>query len=398
MLIVRGTKKLRDRMKSAPAAGSDDESTTVLGDWFVNALFWKPQVALLVNSRTFLPVYVPLAPARTLLDRIPDAIESALRAQGVPEETIAAERSAMSEVRLAPTNDRKVLGVMNEFAYLGEVLVTNGGLDLEDLSMRMSDVIVGPLDKRAGTPGRELAVVLGTDPTGADERNPLAQVIALFSDERGQGPEPMSPKKAAHDARRASARKQAGTGKVFQLEVTLRGITPPIWRRVLVEGSATLDEVHDVIQAAFGWRSSHLHEFRIGGRDYGVPDPDWDSSEVLDEARYRLDKLAAEGDKFRYVYDFGDDWDHDVHVEKIVARSEVDEVPACIAGKRACPPEDCGGTWGYEEFLVAIADPSHPRHAELIEWNGGEFDPEAFDPAEFDDNLRIGHLASSFDD
>ena len=105
-LLVRagGTKKLRDRMKTAPAAGRDDESTTVLGDWFVSALFWKPQVALLVNSRTFLPVYVPLVPAKTLLDRIPDAIESALRAQGVPEEIIAAERAAMSEVRLAPTS------------------------------------------------------------------------------------------------------------------------------------------------------------------------------------------------------------------------------------------------------------------------------------------------------
>jgi len=266
MLIVRGTKKLRDRMKGAPTADSDDESTTVLGDWFVNALFWKPQVALLVNSRTFLPVYVPLAPAKTLLDRIPDAIESTLRAQRVPEETIAAEHSAMSEVRLAPTNDRTVVGVMNEFAYLGEVFVSNGGLDLEALSMRMSDMIVGPLDKRAGTPGRELAVVLGTDPTAADERNPLAQVIALFNDERGQEPKPVSPKTAVHDAHKADTKKQAVTGKVFQLKVTLRDIKPPIWRRVLVDGSAALDEVHDVIQAAFGWWNSHLHEFRIGGR------------------------------------------------------------------------------------------------------------------------------------
>jgi hypothetical protein len=397
MLIVRGTKKLRDRMKGAPAGDSDDESTTVLGDWFVNALFWKPQVALLVNSRTFLPVYVPLAPAKTLLDRIPDAIESALRAQGVPEETIAAERSAMSEVRLAPTNDRTVVGVMNEFAYLGEVFATNSGLDLEALSMRMSDIIVGPLDKRAGTPGRELAVVLGTDPAAANKRNPFAQVIALFNDERGQEQQPASPKRAARDARKTGT-EQAATAKVFQLKVTLRDIKPQIWRRVLVDGSATLDEVHDVIQAAFGWWNSHLHEFRIGGRDYGVPDPDWDMSQVLDETRYRLDELAAEGNRFRYVYDFGDNWDHDVHVEKVIARSEAGDVPACIAGKRACPPEDCGGTWGYEEFLVAIADPSHERHAVLIEWSGGEFDPEAFDPAEFDDNLHRGDLASFFDD
>lgn len=135
MLIVRGTKKLRDRVKAAPAAGPDDESTTLLGDWFVNALFWKPHVALLVNRRTFLPVYLPLAPAKTLLDRIPDAIESTLRHHGVPEEIIATERAAMSEVRIAPTDDRSVLGVMNEFAYLGEVFIATDQLDLEALSM-----------------------------------------------------------------------------------------------------------------------------------------------------------------------------------------------------------------------------------------------------------------------
>ena len=122
-------------------------------------------------------------------------------------------------------------------------------------------------------------------------------------------------------------------------------------------------------------------------------------SAVLDETRYRLDKLAGEGDGFRYVsvYDIGDDWDHDIVVEKVLARSEVDTVPACVAGKRACPPEDCGRRWGYDEYLTAIADPSHPRHTELIEWRGGEFDPEAFDPAEFDENLHVGELAS-FDD
>lgn len=397
MLIVRATKKLRDRLKTAPAAGPDDESTTLLGDWFVNALFWKPQVALLVNSRTFLPLYVPLAPAKTLLDRIPDAVDSALRAHGVPEEIIASERAEMSEVRLAPTNDRTVLGVMNEFAYLGEVFVTSGGLDLDSLTMRMSEVIVGPLGKRAGTPGRELAVVLGIDTAAADERNPLAEVIALFNDDRVQAPQPVSPKKAVSDARKTATKKHAPADRVFQLKVTLRGIKPPIWRRVLVDGSATLDEVHDVIQAAFGWWDYHLHEFRIGGRDYGVPEPDWDMTRVLDETRYRLDKLAGVGDKFRYVYDFGDDWDHDIVVEKVLARSDVDAVPACVTGKRACPPEDCGGTWGYEEYLAAVADPSHPRHAELVEWGGGDFDPEAFDTAEFDENLHLGDL-NSLDD
>ncbi len=392
MLIVRGTKKLRDRVKATPAAGPDDESTTLLGDWFVNALFWKPQVAMLVNSRTFLPVYLPLAPAKTLLDRLPDAIESTLRHHGVPEEIIATERAAMGEVRIAPTNDRSVLGVMNEFAYLGEVFMATDRLDLEALSMRMSDIIVSPLTERAGTPARELSVVLGIDTARADRRNPLAEVIDLFGAGRGQAPQVVTPETAEDDARRAATAKNPAGGKVFQLKVSLRGIKPPIWRRVLVDGSATLDGVHDVIQAAFGWWNYHLHEFRIGGSSYGLPDPDWDMTEVLDETRYRLDQVAGGGDKFRYLYDFGDGWEHGVVVEKVLARNDVDAVPACIGGKRACPPEDCGGTWGYAEYLTAIADPSHPSHAEMIEWRG-DFDPEAFDPAEFEDNLRLGELA-----
>lgn len=393
MLIVRGTKKLRDRVKATPAAGPDDESTTLLGDWFVNALFWKPQVAMLVNSRTFLPVYLPLAPAKTLLDRLPDAIESTLRHHGVPEEIIATERAAMSEVRIAPTNDRSVLGVMNEFAYLGEVFMATDRLDLEALSMRMSDIIVSPLSERAGTPARELSVVLGIDTARADRRNPLPEVIDLFGAGRGQASQVVTPETAEDDARRAATAKNPAGGKVFQLKVSLRGIKPPIWRRVLVDGSATLLQVHDVIQAAFGWWNYHLHEFRIGGRDYGVPDPDWDMRTVLDETRYRIDQVAGGGDRFRYLYDFGDDWEHDVVVEKVLARNDVDAVPACIGGKRACPPEDCGGTWGFAEYLTAIADPSHPSHAEMIEWRG-DFDPEAFDPAEFEDNLRLGDLAA----
>ncbi|HMQ28672.1 MAG TPA: hypothetical protein PKA98_21980, partial [Acidimicrobiales bacterium] len=110
MLVFRGTKKLRDRVKG-PVAAADEASTTALGDWFATALFWKPQVALLVNSATFLPVFVELAPAATLLDRVPAAIEAALRNQGVDEAFVAAERAAMGEVRIAPTNDRSVVGV-----------------------------------------------------------------------------------------------------------------------------------------------------------------------------------------------------------------------------------------------------------------------------------------------
>lgn len=372
MLVVRGTKKLRDRVKG-PLVLDGEESTTVLGDWFANALFWRPQVALLVNSRTLLPVFMELAPAATLPARAPAAIEAVLRRHGVDETFLAAERNAMSEVRIGPTNDRRVVGVMNEFAFHGEWLWKGGLRDLDALSHRMSSLIIGRLDE--GSPDRALSTVVG----GAE---PLATVIA-FPGQR-TAPVPSSRPFAA--------------GGVLQLEVTLLDTNPPIWRRVLVDGGSTLDRLHEVIQAAFGWWNYHLHEFEVGAKRYGVPDPEESWGEPLqDEGRARLDAIAREHSSFRYTYDFGDGWEHRVVVEKVLPQDTATTVPACIGGRRACPPEDCGGTWGYRELLEILADPTHPEHEERLEWLGRTLDPDAFDPSEFEDNLRNGRLAV-FDD
>jgi Plasmid pRiA4b ORF-3-like protein len=336
VLVLRGTKKLRDRVKGEPAADGE-ESTTALGDWFANALFWRTQVALLVNRRTLLPVFMELAPAATLLDRAPAAIEAVLRRHGVDEPFLAAERKAMSEARIAPTNDRRVLGAMNEFAFHGEWLWKEGQHDLEAISLRLSSLIVGKLAE--GSPDRALAAVLG----GTE---PSAKVIAFPSERTAPAASPR-----AHAA-----------SDVFQLKVTLLDTKPPIWRRVLVDGASTLDHLHEVIQAAFGWWNYHLHEFEVGRTRYGVPDPDEDWGEPpRDERRTRLDAIAGEGSSFQYTYDFGDSWDHKITVEKVLP-ADVATVPACIDGRRACPPEDCGGTWGYRDLLEILADPAHAEH------------------------------------
>jgi hypothetical protein len=376
VLVVRGTKKLRDRLKDAPPADGD-VSTTSLGDWFATALFWRPQVALLVNQRTLLPVFVELAPAATLLDRVPGAIEKVLRRHDVDEAFLVAEHDAMSEVRIAPTNDRSVVGVMNEFAFHGEYLWKEGLRDTQALSLRLSSLILGPLHHRAGSPDRELAAVVG----GTE---PPATVIAF----------PSQPAPAE-----TASKPRAPSGNVYQLEVTLSDTKPPIWRRVLVDGHSTLDRVHEVIQAAFGWWNYHLHEFEIGRKRYGIPDPDDDWGEATrDERHTRLDAIAGEGSSFRYTYDFGDGWDHRIVVEKLLPRDDDTTTPACIDGRRACPPEDCGGTWGYRELLEILADPAHPEHDERKQWLGRDFDPEAFDPGEFEANLRDIHLASRYDE
>lgn len=166
---------------------------------------------------------------------------------------------------------------------------------------------------------------------------------------------------------------------VYQLKVTLAGSKPAIWRRLLVPGAIRLSSLHDVLQIAMGWGNCHLHEFRADGLSYGTPEEDW-GSDVLREGKFTLDAvLTREKQRMEYVYDFGDDWRHKIVVEKIRPRVAGEVLPRCVKGAGACPPEDCGGIWGYASLLETLADPSDPEYAEMMEWAGGPIDPEHFD-------------------
>jgi hypothetical protein len=167
--------------------------------------------------------------------------------------------------------------------------------------------------------------------------------------------------------------------RVLQLHVTLDGVTPPIWRRLLVPAGYTLDRVHRVIQISMGWQDCHLHSFEIDGDQYGEPDPD-DDLALLDELDYRLGDVARTGTRLRYTYDFGDWWEHEVVVETVYPAEPDERYPVCIEGERACPPEDVGGAYGYAQFIEALADPAHPEHDAMHEWIGRRFDPVFFDP------------------
>jgi len=181
--------------------------------------------------------------------------------------------------------------------------------------------------------------------------------------------------------------KAKGPGVVYQLKITLRDIKPPIWRRVQVK-DCTLNQLHDLIQTCMGWDGYHLHAFEIGGEQYSEPDPDG-MMETEDERKVKLSQVVAGGiKKLTYTYDFGDNWDHVIQVEKTLEAEAGVRYPRCIAGKRACPPEDCGGPWGYAEFLEAIQNPKHPQHKDRTEWIDGEFDPEAFDMETVNEELR----------
>jgi hypothetical protein len=180
---------------------------------------------------------------------------------------------------------------------------------------------------------------------------------------------------------------------VHQLKVTLLGTKPPVWRRIQVASSINLRRLHDVIQEAMGWTQSHLYRFEVDGVEFGEPDPEF-GMPIRSAKGTSLRTIAPTvGARFDYEYDFGDSWEHRIVVEKVLPPEQGVAYPRCTAGRRACPPEDCGGVWGYAEFLKAIRDPRHPEHTAMLAWVGGAFDPEAFDVQEV--NTALANLGPS---
>jgi hypothetical protein len=183
--------------------------------------------------------------------------------------------------------------------------------------------------------------------------------------------------------------------RVYQFKITLKDSYPPIWRRFQVK-DCTLDKLHEHIQTAMGWTNSHLHEFKIGGKDYGDPlllGKNFEEFHYGDSTTTKLSAILPRAGKrfrFEYQYDFGDSWWHEILFEGCVRAEQGKRYPVCIEGARACPPEDCGGIWSYPDFIEAIGNPDHERHEELLEWVGGEFDPEAFDPVKATKRMRRG--------
>ncbi len=184
--------------------------------------------------------------------------------------------------------------------------------------------------------------------------------------------------------------------RVYQFKITLKNISPPILRRIQVPESYSFWDLHVAIQDVMAWLDYHLHEFKIVNHstgikvEIGIPDDeDFDMErEVLPGWEQKIaDYFSMENRVAYYDYDFGDSWEHTIKLEKILPRDKDTDYPKCIAGKRSCPPEDCGGVWGYEDFLEIINNPDHEEYEDMIQWAGGAFDPEHFDKEEvsFDD-------------
>ena len=172
----------------------------------------------------------------------------------------------------------------------------------------------------------------------------------------------------------------AATQPVIQLRIQLEEVKPTVWRRVLVPGGVRLAKLHEIFQAAMGWTNSHLYEIRARDVGWGMPDPDFGDGPLDASKAQLIDVLEDVGVRsLKYLYDFGDGWEHSVRIERVTDAVPGMTYPCLAEATGRCPPEDVGGPWGYREFLDAIADPDHEEHAERLEWIGGSFDPTAVD-------------------
>ena len=174
--------------------------------------------------------------------------------------------------------------------------------------------------------------------------------------------------------------------EVYAIKVTLLGTSPPVWRRILVPREITLRNLHRTLQTVIGWTNSHLHQFVFKRQKYSDPKFGLGAG-IIDEKRTRLgDLVCTPRTRFLYEYDFGDGWQHELLLEEVLLGDESFH-QICVAGKRSCPPEDCGGSEVFAELLTAIQDAKHPNHEEACEWLG-DVDPESFSADEINRRLR----------
>jgi hypothetical protein len=182
----------------------------------------------------------------------------------------------------------------------------------------------------------------------------------------------------------------ANAPTILQIKIRLSGVTkPPVWRRVRVPADLRLDRFHEVIQASMGWLDYHMHVFSADSGEYGIADSELGHR---DESKVTLDRLLSEpGDRIIYTYDFGDDWEHEVLLETVLAAEPDTRYPVCVTGKGAGPPEDCGGVGAYVHLREVLADPGAAEHENMLEWleleSASEFDPASCDVEAINESL-----------
>ncbi len=347
MITLRCTRTLLDRLRVPHATDHASPPDGALGDWYANLIrVGRDQLLVAMSERSYLTVVLPAKGLADLLPReFPRMVRLLLAELAVPEEVIAREVVAMQPLSYARTRSKSLVANLNERVRMVDILWRDGLAPI-DIMERMAAQL-GPAALSYEPPSHLARRVLGLDP--------------------------MAPPPAT----------------IARLHVTLEGLKPAIWRSFIVPADITLPKLHHALQLVMGWEDVHEHEFEIAGAHYGMPDPDFPIAGMKAEGGLRLSGLVRPGERFRYWYDFGDDWWHEVRVEYLGANVDGVRGVVCLDGANRCPPEDVGGPPGYLELLHALRDPAHERHREMLEWFGSErYDPTAFDPMLANARLR----------
>jgi len=353
MLLIRCTAKLRKEMGLKEAAlHNGDAPGSPLNTWYANLLRISRRKCVLFTHADSLFSFLTFDASKASLKNLDmvfrESLEEVMKREGFDRSVIVRLFGEYKDARYAKTESRSVLGSMNDLAslYKHHILSVGGAeyCDLPSTILKLNRVPFMPLDGRYAI--EKFAGLLGVD------------------------------RKILLEERIAAA---SGSGAVYQLRVVLRGSDPAIWRRLLVQ-DVTLGKLSDYLIAAMGWMGGHLHMFRVGGKRYSVPDPEWCDPDLLDEGAVKLsDIVSVKHRNFIYEYDLGDSWEHEVLIESIRPPDPGRRYPVCVDGGLACPPEDVGGIGGFYEFLEAVVNPAHPEHDRMLTWTGGSFNPEAFD-------------------
>jgi hypothetical protein len=356
---------------SAPPADADTAT-------LVAALAGLPPVVAALMARPWLNARTPTAAADQLLT----LAESAAGSTRITALALAEECGPQAAPAWREWSGKPGFG-----AYARAWLAGDGGGDLSesDEAWLIVDALASMLDALpAELPEPLLSVMLAEQV--ADE---IAEVLPVLA---SSGHPAAGRLAALLTGTTATPGPLPAADSVHQIKITLRGVSkPPVWRRVQVPADIRLDQLHDVIQKAMGWDDGHLHVFSTGWADYGLPDPELGHG---DERTVRLSELLnGIGDKLRYTYDFGDDWEHDVLLEKVLRADPGTPYPVCTAGKGACPPEDCGGVGGYASLKETLAGPDDEEQREMLEWLGLDSAAD-FDPTEFSVEETRVRLAS----
>ena len=277
----------------------------------------------------------------------------------------------------APEAEKAMAGLLASMAISRLEALAELGLLTIDTHFRVPPPLIGCVADTFDNPWVLADLGLGEAPDDEDMR-PLAERSAL-------GAPVTAPRPDAEP--------------IMQLKIVLKGSKPPIWRRVLVPAGMPLPLLHQVIQGVFGWLDYHLHHFQTGGfrgPTYAPVDPDGEDDFYGELARDESTATVGEllpsvGSTMTYTYDFGDNWEHGITVEKILVSDDARQLPRCTAGRGAAPAEDSGGIWGWTDIVQAVNDPSHEEHKEYREWLGlrpGEtLDPKAFDVEQANEDL-----------